>query len=136
MSSSFNKLFQFNGINAFILNVNGIIYGVTNFGGLDYQEGNDFSGYGTLFRYNPSNGDFNTLYEFDGYNGYVPNYLIEINGILYGTTLTGGIGFVDGNIFSGNGTVFSYNLNNGNFNSIFQFSGGDNGYIPLFFDKF
>jgi len=151
MSSSFNKLFQFdgyNGLNPFILNVNGIIYGVTNLGGINYQSGVDYSGYGTLygttltggngfvdgnnfsgngtvFSYNLDTQYFNTIYYFLGGDyGYIPLYLINFNGKLYGTTNVGGNN-------GGYGTIFSLTIDGVDFTVLYNFNGID-GFVPNF----
>ena len=82
----------------------GFIYGTTYTGGSN--------GDGTIFRVQPGSGAFQTLYSFggtaDGANPYAG--LIEVSGLLYGTTVAGG-GSDDGTLFSfspqGNGATVS-----------------------------
>lgn len=88
----------------------GNFYGTTLSGGIDSVPGLGSSGNGTIFRMAPD-GMLTTLVEFSGggatNRGARPNSLVVGNdGNLYGTTSTGGIGFVPGDSFSGNGTVF------------------------------
>jgi uncharacterized repeat protein (TIGR03803 family) len=70
-----------------LLASDGNLYGTT-------AEGGDLGGFGTVFRISPS-GDFLTLAQFDGYQGWVPHSaLVEgTDGKLYGTTVIGGDSF-------------------------------------------
>lgn len=82
-----------------LLNINGILYGTTAYGG---SNGCDLSGCGAV--YTVSNGVQKILYVFgsntSGIDGANPHAgLIDVNGTLYGTTVNGGA--------HGSGTVFS-----------------------------
>jgi uncharacterized repeat protein (TIGR03803 family) len=75
-----------------LIAVNGVLYGTTSGGGTGRY-------YGTVFKITPT-GDERVLYSFmggsDGANPSAP--LVDVNGTLYGTTLSGGA--------AGNGTIF------------------------------
>jgi uncharacterized repeat protein (TIGR03803 family) len=86
---------------ASLTNVDGVLYGTTTFGGnggLGTKNSN-----GTVFRITTA-GVESTLYRFaGGSDGANPEAnLIDVNGVLYGTTLDGGT--------HGKGTVFSLSL--------------------------
>ncbi len=84
---------------ASLIDVNGLLYGTTYFGGAHKA--------GTVFRISTS-GTEQVLYSFrnKGADGYNPAAgLVELGGILYGTTLNGGA-YQNGSA-NGGGTVFS-----------------------------
>jgi uncharacterized repeat protein (TIGR03803 family) len=72
-----------------LLNVDGVLYGTTAFGGACSDP--DF-GCGTLFRLDPKSGKFTTIYTFKGgKDGARPRAgLINVDGTLYGVTEEGG----------------------------------------------
>jgi uncharacterized repeat protein (TIGR03803 family) len=75
-----------------LLDVNGTLYGTTGRGGANCNAA--AGGCGTVFSITPS-GRETVLYRFKGYpyDGAIPaGGLVEINGILYGTTVLGGSG--------------------------------------------
>jgi uncharacterized repeat protein (TIGR03803 family) len=80
-----------------LLNVNGTLYGTTAVGGVSKN------GHGTVFKVTKA-GKESVVYHFhaapDGANPYAG--LVEVNGVLYGTTIAGGA--------NGAGTVFSLSL--------------------------
>ena len=80
-------------------NIGGLLYGTTNAGGAN--------GAGTLFSFNPSTNGLATLANFStsitGGNPY--DAPIDVNGVLYGTTSSGGK--------YQEGTIFSYNISTG-----------------------
>ncbi|MGB6518758.1 MAG: choice-of-anchor tandem repeat GloVer-containing protein [Candidatus Cybelea sp.] len=84
-----------------LIDVKGTLYGTTEFGG----GGCGSFGCGTVFSITPS-GKESVIYAFSGgTDGDAPTAgLINVNGILYGTTGNGGTGFCSG---LGCGTVFS-----------------------------
>lgn len=93
-----------------LLAVNGILYGATEGGGR-YGDTMCPFGCGTVFSLDPSTGAETVLYSFchkhrnSCADGAVPSAnLIDVDGILYGTTFEGGIAGCDG---EGCGTVFS-----------------------------
>lgn len=80
-----------------LINVNGTLYGTTSIGGS--------ATHGTLFSYNPATTTFTTLASFGtgALSGLSPDAsVIDVNGMLYGTTEKGGS--------SSGGTLFSYDL--------------------------
>ena len=90
-----------------LINVNGTLYGTTRYGG---STGCNGDGCGTVFAINRKTGRETTLYPFcsqtncaDGANPTAG--LIDVNGVLYGTTYMGGS--------NDNGTVFSINPDTG-----------------------
>ncbi|HEY5049105.1 MAG TPA: choice-of-anchor tandem repeat GloVer-containing protein [Rhizomicrobium sp.] len=101
-----------------LTNVHGTLYGTTVFGGT--------SGGGTVFSINPSTGAEAVLHSFQ-YNGADGNGpqagLTKVNGILYGTTSSGGD--------LGNGTVFSINPFTGAYSVLYSFGTAPDGNDPL-----
>src|ERR1700683_5043902 len=94
-----------------VLHANGMLYGTTLFGG---GTNND----GTVFAINRVSGAETVLYSFcsqkscaDGASPY--DSLIDVKGMLYGTTLEGGSGF--------SGTAFSLDPNSGMENTLYSF---------------
>ena len=77
-----------------LLDVGGMLYGTTAFGG---------TGYGTVFSLDPTSGALTTLESVSGGNGDEPvGRLVDVGGTLYGTTVGGGSADA--------GTVFSLTL--------------------------
>gem|GEM_PF-428121 len=118
----FNTLYTFtggtDGANPFgsLTLSNNVLYGMTNAGGTDFS--------GTIFSMDANSANFNTIYTFTGGNDGANPYgsLTLSNNILYGMTSQGGA--------DGSGTVFSINTNGGNFNTIYTFTGGNDGGGP------
>jgi uncharacterized repeat protein (TIGR03803 family) len=102
---------------ASLLNVNGTLYGTTQFGGSGSCGGGTGSGYngcGSVFKITTS-GRETVLHNFDGSHGYRPAAgLINVNGMLYGTTL--------GNTVPHHGTIFQITTA-GKENTIYYFNG-------------
>ena len=89
-----------------LINVKGTLYGTTNYGGTADD--------GTVFSLDPKTGAETVLYSFCSQqncaDGELPEgSLIEVNGMLYGTTANGGTGTCGG----GCGTVFALDPNTG-----------------------
>ncbi len=113
-TSSYQVVYRFAGgtdgqnPQASLIDVNGILYGTTTFGGAYCENtiSNDH-GCGTVFSVTTS-GTENVLHSFgNGVDGVAPTAsLIEVNGTLYGTTVFGG-GSCEANGSLGCGTVFS-----------------------------
>jgi uncharacterized repeat protein (TIGR03803 family) len=104
-----------------LIDVNGTLYGTTEFGG---DAGCDGSGCGTVFSLDPRTGTETVLYSFGGgADGATPFVgVIDVNGTLYGTTYNGGgTGCGD----SGCGTVFSLDLSTGTEAVLHSFGGMD-----------
>ena len=99
------------------------LYGTTEFGGT--------GGAGTIFEIDPDTGFEKVVYSFrppgvspqtDGSSPY--GNLIEVNGVLYGTTFQGGP------YPSSYGTVFSFNAATKTESILYAFQGGTDGYNP------
>lgn len=108
-----------------LINVNGTLYGTTEWGGT----GTGCGGCGTVFSVNPSTGAENIVYSFaGGTDGAVPHAtLINANGTLYGTTTEGGGTGCQG---KGCGTVFSVNPSTRKEQMVHIFSAGNDGADP------
>jgi uncharacterized repeat protein (TIGR03803 family) len=86
-----------------LTDIDGVLYGTTDYGGTGSCSAPHESGCGTVFSIDPSTGAEKVLYSFKGgTDGVSPNGLTNVRGTLYGTTYTGGTG-CKGN---GCGTVF------------------------------
>ena len=106
------------------------LYGATPFGGSGFVDEYTYPVYGTVFAVSPY-GAIQILFSFNGTNGAHPSALIlGRDGNLYGTTGTGGPGFVDssGGGGDGHGTVFKLSTN-GDFTTL-AFFDGTNGNQP------
>ena len=103
---------------AALIKVGGTYYGTTRVGGLD--------GYGAVFSVDPATGAETTIYSFaGGMDGVSPvAALINVGGILYGTTFYGGTST------NGFGTVFSINPATGAETVLYRFTGGADGANP------
>ena len=99
-----------------LINVGGLLYGTTANGGPHKA--------GTVFSVDPVTGSLTVLYLFNGGNdGRHPQAgLIDVGGVLYGTTALGGP--------SNNGTVFSFDPATGSEKVIYSFAGGRDGANP------
>jgi uncharacterized repeat protein (TIGR03803 family) len=86
----------------------GFLYGMTNSGGTSDE--------GVIFKFNPTNDAFTVLFNLGGadFGGFPEGALLERNGFLFGMCRTGGS--------SNGGTVFKYNLTNGNFTKLANLS--------------
>jgi uncharacterized repeat protein (TIGR03803 family) len=84
------------------------LYGVTYYGGAN--------GYGDVFAVNATGSEFTNLYSFTGGNdgAFPQGNLAYSNGVLYGTTVSGGA--------NNNGTVFSIDAGGANFTVVKAFS--------------
>ncbi len=127
MSGSFTPLVQFSdsSVNggyplAAVTNVNGTLYGTTSVGA-----GSAING--TLFSYTLGATAVQTVAIFNGTNGATPQSdLLDVGGVLYGTTAAGGTGGA-----AGLGTLFSYDIASGTLATLVDFSGSANGSTPL-----
>jgi uncharacterized repeat protein (TIGR03803 family) len=112
-----------------LIDVKGRLYGTTYYGGIH--------GAGTMFRLKPGTGAEKLLYSFCSQqncaDGESPNTTpIDVNGMLYGTTIGGGTG----SAYCGNspvrcGTVFALDPGTGAETVLYSFgSSGTDGYAP------
>jgi uncharacterized repeat protein (TIGR03803 family) len=112
-----------------LIDVNGILYGTTAVGGGSGCLNNE--GCGTVFSVTTT-GKENVLYRFgggaDGANPY--DGLVNVDGTLYGTTLTGGSGSCVQVNGAGCGTVFSVTVT-GDEKVVYNFVGGSDGIGPF-----
>jgi len=112
----------------------GGLYGTTYVGGRD-------KGFGTIFKFSPTNGALTTLYSFCPHNklhgictdGLYPNGLIEAaNGAFYGTTEEGGANVKEDYCRPGCGTIFKITAS-GALTTLYSFCSQTNctdGYFP------
>jgi uncharacterized repeat protein (TIGR03803 family) len=109
---------------ASLINVGGILYGTTTYGGTSSCP-ND-CGYGAVFAITPE-GRERMLYAFlGGSDGFLPlGALINVNGTLYSTTQFGG----SAACYEGCGTVFSVTPA-GKEKVLYRFKGGNDGSSP------
>jgi uncharacterized repeat protein (TIGR03803 family) len=100
-----------------------VLYGTTQFGGTTYAAG-------SVFSINPLTGAQKIIYSFSGgADGGNPNSgLINVGGMLYGTTMGGGTPVDGGNP---SGTVFSINPVTGAEKVIHSFSATTDGATPI-----
>jgi uncharacterized repeat protein (TIGR03803 family) len=110
-----------------LINVDGVLYGTTNFGGA----GNSSTGYGTIFSITPA-GTETVMYAFKGgRDGAGPQAgLINVGGTLYGTTVNGGHVGSSAPCTSGCGTVFAFNPTTHVETVIYAFKPGIDGANP------
>jgi uncharacterized repeat protein (TIGR03803 family) len=105
-----------------VASYNGIIYGTTQDGGPNYEDG-------LIYSYNLSTRIRSTIYEFDdefNYDGKFPPYsnpVITPTGLMLGVTSTGGTG--------GGGTVYSYDINTGVYTVLHNFDWYTTGGSPM-----
>jgi uncharacterized repeat protein (TIGR03803 family) len=110
-----------------VLALNGMFYGTTGSGGLS----KDLTvGRGTVFSIDPKTGSKKTIYLFKGRpgndDGANPGSgLIALSGVLYGTTLFGGIGHRGDCDRQGCGTVFGVDPATGVERVVYRFKGGE-----------
>jgi uncharacterized repeat protein (TIGR03803 family) len=92
---------------ASLLEMNGTLYGTTSYGGLVTCGHGTYSlSCGTVFSMTTRGKNERDLHEFRGSDGATPDYLIDLNNVLYGTALRGG--YVDTCGTNGCGTVFAF----------------------------
>ncbi len=107
-----------------LTNINGTLYGTTGAGGTNNS--------GTVYSIDPSTGAETVLHSFSnsGGDGTSPNgSLVDVKGVLYGTTWVGGTG--DCEAAPGCGTVFSVDLATGGEKVVHSFQNNrKDGYFP------
>jgi uncharacterized repeat protein (TIGR03803 family) len=114
---------------ASLLNVNGVLYGTTTYGGSNIAGCDNTTGCGTVFSFDPATGAERVAYSFcslqscaDG--GRPAGSLIDVNGKLYGTASEGGSGSSCNDMGLGCGTVFGLDPTNGAVTVLHTFAGG------------
>ncbi|RAW02235.1 choice-of-anchor tandem repeat GloVer-containing protein [Pseudochryseolinea flava] len=104
--------------NGHFAEINGKLYGTTNFGGTSNQ--------GVIFEYTLATNAYVKRHDFHGgvlSNSFYPTSLIAANnGKLYGTTHGGGV--VEQNFPSGCGTLYEYDLQTNTYTTKYNFLGG------------
>ena len=104
-----------------LLAIGNLFYGVTASGGKASSECGQFR-CGVVFSLT-RNGHETVLHQFNGKDGYLPaGGLVALNGVLYGTTMSGGS--------SKHGTIYSITPQ-GDFSTIYSFSGVGDGSAPV-----
>ena len=104
---------------ASLIELNGKLYGTTYNGAL----GSCGFVCGTVFSFDPKTGKETVLHSFAGYDGSAPQAsLIELNGLLYSTTTTGGA--------NDEGTIFSIDPVSGSLKTIHSFAHAKDGEYP------
>ncbi len=106
-----------------LFRVGSVLYGTTPSGGAPCQ----FGGCGTVFSFDTTTETQAVIYAFKGGpadGGYPYAGVIEAGGLLFGTTVAGGLQ----NCTSGCGTVFRLDPATGVETTIYAFKGGDDGY--------
>ncbi|MDB5225541.1 MAG: hypothetical protein JWL87_493 [Candidatus Adlerbacteria bacterium] len=118
-SGTYTVLYNFNGTeggnpSGTLFEYNGIFYGVTDGGGTNNK--------GVLYSIDPADSStFTVLHSFDDTHGAIPQgALLEKDGVLYGTTLSGGP--------DSRGVIYSYNpAGSGTFTVLHNFNGTEGG---------
>jgi uncharacterized repeat protein (TIGR03803 family) len=115
-AQTFTLLHTFAGSDGSNPNASLILAGNTLFG---TTVGGGISNMGSVFSVNTGGTNFSTLHNFiGGIGGAIPNGAVILSGkTLYGTAYYGGS--------SGNGLVFSVNIDGTNFTTVHDFNGGD-----------
>ncbi len=99
----------------------GKLYGMCEYGDSTWTY--YFSGYGSIFSFDPATGQFEVLHQFDDFDGAAPwGGLTEVNGLLYGMTADGGA--------YDNGVIFSLNPANHIYTKLYDFNFTGSGLNP------
>jgi uncharacterized repeat protein (TIGR03803 family) len=108
-----------------LIDVKGALYGTAVNGGVSGCAG---GGCGTVFKVDPSGTGYRVLYRFKGgTDGASPVGVIDVNGVLYGTTSAGG---GSGCGSGGCGTVFELKPSGKGYRVVYSFKGGTDGANP------
>ncbi|MGA7246355.1 MAG: choice-of-anchor tandem repeat GloVer-containing protein, partial [Candidatus Cybelea sp.] len=138
--ASYNVLYSFASLQdgqfpaTALLDLNGALYGATDEGGSGmcyFTSG--LVGCGTLYKVNVSSGKKRILYNFHGdsqgrKDGYFPaSYgLIDLHGMLYGTTVAGGVQNCGGDsALHGCGTIFKIRPSGDGYRVVYRFKGAN-----------
>ncbi len=117
-----------------LVEIDGSLYGTGSHGG-ESSNCLELTSCGMVFSIDPTSGVETVVYAFKGQgDGSGPNSLIEVDGMLYGTTEEGGVSTlcVDRtfNYNYGCGTIFSLDPTTGAKTELYSFRGGSDGAIP------
>jgi uncharacterized repeat protein (TIGR03803 family) len=128
---SFQGGFDGSSPSAGLINVDGTLYGTTEFGGMTSCQYDNSYGCGTVFSVTLA-GKETVLHRFKGGKaGWAPlASLVELNGVLYGTTLFGGPTTCPTPYGPSCGTVFSVTTT-GKETPLYHFKGGSDGANPF-----
>jgi uncharacterized repeat protein (TIGR03803 family) len=108
----------------------GVLYGTTMSGG-DTKCVNEPSGCGTIYRMSTTGNGYRALYRFKGgADGASPTNVVDVNGVLYGTTAAGGGTSCSGPGGLGCGTLFAINTSGKGYRVLYRFKGGTDGWYP------
>jgi uncharacterized repeat protein (TIGR03803 family) len=138
--ASYNVLYSFASLQdgerpaTALLDLKGMLYGTTSLGGSGmcyFTSG--LVGCGSLYKVNVSSGKKRILYNFQGdsqggKDGYFPaSYgLIDLNGMLYGTTVAGGLqNCVGESALNGCGTIFKIRPSGDSYRVVYRFKGAN-----------
>ncbi|MFZ0031976.1 MAG: choice-of-anchor tandem repeat GloVer-containing protein, partial [Candidatus Cybelea sp.] len=134
--ASYNVLYSFASLQdgehpaTALLDLKGTLYGATSLGGSGtcyFTTG--LVGCGTLYRVNVSSSKKRILYNFQGgKDGYFPaSYgLIDLHGMLYGTTVAGGLQNCGGDsALNGCGTIFKTRPSGDGYRVVYRFKGAN-----------
>jgi uncharacterized repeat protein (TIGR03803 family) len=85
--------------------------------------------FGVIFSFDPSSSTYKKLKDFDGTNGGRPHgsLMQARDGKLYGMTTYGGSGYIDGDTYSGNGVIFSFDPSTSTYKKLKDFDGTNGG---------
>jgi uncharacterized repeat protein (TIGR03803 family) len=113
-----------------LINVGGMLYGTTAAGGTGTNCSSPYTSCGTVFSITTT-GIETPIYSFQGgTDGSAPfGTLLNVGGVLYGTTLTGG-SLTCVTSYPSCGTVFNFNLTSSIESVVYRFQGGTDGANP------
>ncbi|MGA9945443.1 MAG: choice-of-anchor tandem repeat GloVer-containing protein [Candidatus Cybelea sp.] len=112
------------------IELGGVLYGTTRSGG-DTKCANSPSGCGTIYSMSTSGNGYRILYRFKGgSDGITPANVIDVNGVLYGTTAAGGGTSCSGPSGLGCGTIFAIGTSGKGYRVLYRFKGGTDGWNP------
>lgn len=108
----------------------GVLYGTTMSGG-DTKCANSSSGCGTVYRMSATGKTYRNLYGFKGgADGASPTNVVDVDGVLYGTTAIGGGASCSSPLGIGCGTIFSIDASGKGYRVLHRFMGGSDGADP------
>jgi len=115
------------------IDVDGTLYGVTNYGGdprcIEKDAG--VTGCGVLYKMSTSGKGYTILYRFKGgEDGAAPASLIDVNGMLYGNTFGGGETPCGSPRHKGCGTIYEISTSGKGHSVLHDFTAGTDGALP------